>query len=356
MSAFRIALIGAGVIGQTHAATLARNQETRLVGIADPSPAARAVAEAHGVPWHDDAAQMLDAVRPDAAIVATPNQDHLAGGLACIRRGVHVLIEKPIADTLAASVELAEAAERAGVHLLVGHHRRHNPIITAARQAIAEGRLGRVTAISVAAILLKPDAYFDVAWRRQSGGGPILINLIHEIDLLRFLCGEIDTVQAMRTSNARNLPVEDTAAVLLGFCSGALAAITLSDAVPSPWSWDLASGENAAWPRNDVATHLIAGTDASLSLPGLELWRYSGARGWAEKLVRETLPHQQASPYERQIRHLCAVLRGAEAPLCGGRDAARTLAATLAVHEAAATGKRVQPHAVPAPPPTDATA
>ncbi|HEY8290697.1 MAG TPA: Gfo/Idh/MocA family oxidoreductase, partial [Acetobacteraceae bacterium] len=243
--------------------------------------------------------------------------------------------EKALTDNLAQARELKAIADDAGLTFMVNYNYRYMETVVELKQRIDAGEFG------------------DLAFINICGHG---YTFHHSIDLLRFLCGEIDTVQAMRTSNARNLPVEDSAAVLLGFCSGALAAIALSDAVPSPWSWDLASGENAAWPRNDVATHLIAGTDASLSLPSLELWRYPGARGWAEKLARETLPHQQASPYERQIRHLCAVLRGAEAPLCGGRDAARTLAATLAVHEAAAIGKRVQPHAVPAPPPTDATA
>ncbi|MGH7840686.1 MAG: Gfo/Idh/MocA family protein [Candidatus Binataceae bacterium] len=347
MAKFRVGLIGAGVVGRVHAAALASSSDAILAGIADISPAARATADAHRVAFFADAERLLDSVRPDAVIVASNNQDHLPSGLACIARGVPVLVEKPIADTLVAAIQLAEAAERAGVKLLVGHHRRHSPIVAAARQAIADGRLGRITAIAVSAMFLKPDQYFDTPWRREAGGGPILINMIHEIDLLRFLCGEIETVQAVRSDRVRKLPVEDTAAALLHFKSGVVATITLSDAVASPWSWDLVAGEFPGFPRYDVAPFQITGTEASLGLPNLELWRYTAVRGWQEKLDRETLPYRPENPFERQVRHFCAVLRGDEEPVCGGFDAARTLAATLAVFEAAQSGRAVRPEQTP---------
>ena len=142
-----------------------------------------------------------------------------------MKRGIPVLVEKPIADTLDAALALADASEAAGVPVLVGHHRRHNPIVRKAREIVQSGALGRLTAVSATWLVCKPDDYFDVAWRREPGGGPILINLIHDIDNLRFIAGDIAAVQGMTSSARRGFPVEDTAALLLRFRDGALGTV-----------------------------------------------------------------------------------------------------------------------------------
>jgi len=229
------------------------------------------------------------------------------------------------------------------VPLLVGHFRRHNPVVKRARTLIREGRLGRLVSVSADSMVLKPDAYFETAWRREPGGGPVLINLVHDIDALRFLCGEIEAVQAMTAGVARGFPVEDTAAVLLRFESGALATLTLSDAVPSPWCWDQTAGENPNFARHAADAYRICGTAASLELPGMALWRYPGGRGWHEPMAREVLEVAPRDPLEAQLRHFLRVARREEEPLVSGRDGARTLAATLAVHRSAETGRPVRP-------------
>ncbi|MBU6499530.1 MAG: Gfo/Idh/MocA family oxidoreductase, partial [Rhodospirillales bacterium] len=287
---------------------------------------------------------LIDAVRPQAAIVATPNQTHLAVARDFIRAGIPVLVEKPIADRLDDAEAMTREATSAGVPLMVGHHRRHNPIIRAARTAIREGRIGILTAASVLYTWLKDDAYFDLRWRRELGGGPVLINLIHEIDLIRFVCGEIVGVQAVTSNARRGFAVEDTAAVILQLAGGALVSIAISDTTTSPWSWDLAAGESpAVFPSQaePVQTHFFAGTEGSLTLPGLVHWHYGARRGWHEPILHETLPVVRANPYEEQLRHLVRVTAGLEAPLSDGADATRTLAATLAVHRAAASGGMV---------------
>ncbi|MCA1371958.1 gfo/Idh/MocA family oxidoreductase, partial [Bradyrhizobium sp. BRP14] len=123
--------------------------------------------------------------------------------------------------------------------------------IKSAREAVTNGKLGQLTAVVGLWLLRKPDDYFEVAWRREAGGGPLLINLIHDIDNLRFICGEIVEVQALTSNKVRGFAVEDTAALLLRFANGALGTVTVSDATPAPWSWELSSGENPAYPRQD---------------------------------------------------------------------------------------------------------
>ena len=341
MQPVRLLLIGAGVIGRTHIDRIGRDPHLALAGIAEPSAAGKALAEQLGVPWAASHLELLDRTQAQGAIVATPNASHVGMAIDCLERGVAALVEKPVADTVAEALALVQAQQRTGVPVLVGHHRRHNPINSRARSIVQNGRLGRVVTANVMCTVLKPDAYFDAAWRRQPGGGPVLINLIHEIDMLRFLCGEITEVQALSSNAVRGFAVEDTAAAVLRFASGALGTVVLSDAAASPWCWDFCAAEQDQYPRQDVQSHFIAGTHGSLSLPDLALWNYRGDRSWhAEMTLEKTFVHK-ADAYSRQLQHFAAVIEGRETPLCSAMDGLRTLQATLAVAEAARSGQAV---------------
>jgi predicted dehydrogenase len=341
--AVAVAVIGAGAIGRAHVETIRRSPLCTLAAIAEPAASGREYAERLGVPWYAAPADLLDRVKPDAAIIATPNTTHREVAIACIARNIPSIVEKPIASTVEDAAAIAEASDRSGVPILVGHHRRHNPIIKKARAIIGEGTLGRLTSASVLYTFYKPPEYFELAWRREPGGGPILINLIHEIDLIRHLCGEIATVQAVASNAVRHFEVEDTAAVLLRLVSGALVTLSLSDTAAAPWSWDLASGESPNYPPQPfpVQTHFLCGTEGSLTLPTLEHWNYNGSRSWFAPISREAVAFDRGDPYMEQLHHLCRVVRHEEAPLITAADGMQTLRATLAVHKAAQTGQMV---------------
>jgi predicted dehydrogenase len=129
--------------------------------------------------------------------------------------------------------------------------------------------------------------------------------------------------------------------VLLRFRSGALGTVTISDSVAAPWSWELTAGENKAYPRTDEACYLIGGTAGSLAVPRLEVWRHGDARGWWSPILAERRAMPEEDPLVLQLRQLCKVVRGEEPPLIDGREGMRTLEATLAVKESAATGRTV---------------
>lgn len=340
----RIALVGAGQIGRAHAERVRASDECRLAALADPADQAAELAQAWGVPWFADLAALLAAARPDGVILATPNAQHADGALQCLAAGVPVLVEKPIAGTLADAQRIADAARASGVPVLVGHHRRHSAHIAAARQAIDSGRLGRLIAVQGSALFVKPDDYFQQApWRSQPGGGPVLINLVHEIDSLRTLVGELCEVSALTSNAARGFAVEDTAAVGLRFANGALGSLVLSDSAASPRSWEQTSGENPAYDAHpDEDCYVIAGTHGSLQVPTMRQYRYAGPRSWSKPLVREQVDVAVHDPLARQLAHFCAVLRREAAPLVPADDALRTLAATLAVAESARSGRAVR--------------
>lgn len=222
------------------------------LAVADPSAAATAWAADQGLIHHADLASLLVAERPDGVIVTSPNHCHVEDALACIRAGAAVLLEKPLATRLSDGERLCRAVQAGGARLLVGHHRAHSPLLAAARQVVQQGRLGALVAVNGLALFHKPDGYFDEApWRRQAGGGPVLINLIHEIGKLRSLCGEITALQAMASTARRGFAVEDTAAVLMRFANGALGSFLLSDAAASARSWEQTAHENPAYASVD---------------------------------------------------------------------------------------------------------
>jgi predicted dehydrogenase len=340
MTMIRISVAGAGLIGRRHIDLVRGGTECDLASIVDPAPAAKALAASLAVPWYPSIPDLLEGDRPDGVIVATPSQMHLEHALACVAAAVPTLLEKPIATTTDDGVTIAHAATERGVPLLVGHHRRHSPILRAARDVIESGVVGRLVAVTGAAMFRKPDAYFDESpWRRRLGGGPLLINMIHEIDSLRYLCGEITSVQAVASSSARGFDVEDTVAVTLAFEGGALGTFILSDSAASAVSWELTSGENPAYPNvPGIDCYMLAGDVGSLGIPTMRLEVYEGTPSWWEPLRREVLHVERRDPLAEQLRHFCAVIEGDAAPLVTGWDGVQSLRVIEAIAEAARTG------------------
>ena len=332
----RIAVIGAGLIGRKHVELVAGAAE--LDAVVDADLDTQDVAAAHGVPWYNDVATFLRHHAPDGAIIATPNQLHVPHALAFIEAGVPLLIEKPIADTSAGARRIVEQAARAGVPVLVGHHRRHSSLVRAAKAAIDEGALGRLVSVAAQFWIMKPDGYFDVTWRTQPGAGPVFINLIHDIDLLRHFCGEVVAVQAAEASAVRGFAVEDTAAVILRFDNGVLGTVSISDTVSAPWSWEMTAGENPAYPKTAEAAYRIGGTHGALSVPDLKLWSHPGARSWWAPIEAQDRGVAADDPLAAQLAHFLEVVAGRAAPSVTGHDGMRNLAVLEAIKRACASG------------------
>lgn len=338
----RIAVIGAGLIGRRHVEHVAACPDATLAAIADPSPDTRELAERHQVSWFPDVPSLLAHRKPDGVIIATPNALHVEHALAAIEAGIPVLVEKPLADTLEGAERLVAASERTGIPLAVGHHRRHNPMIQHARRIVEEGRLGRLVAVHSFFWLMKPDDYFDVPWRREAGAGPVLINLSHDIDLLRYLCGEIIAVQAMDSHVIRGHAAEETCVITLRFANGALGTVTLSDTVVAPWSWEHTTGENPVYPQTDQNCYFLAGTKGALNVPKLELWSNPARKSWWEPFEVTRHVAARADPLPLQIAQFVRVIRGEEQPLVPGREGLAAMRVIDAVKRAARTGETVR--------------
>ncbi len=346
MTKIRIAVAGAGAIGQAHMRVAQSSPALVLSAVVDPSPAAPAIAERAGVPLYRSLEQLLDGDRPDGLVLATPNHLHVPQALQCIAVGLPILLEKPIATTVAEGARLLEAATARSAKVLVGHHRAHSPIMAKAREVVASGQLGRLVAVTGSATFYKPDHYFaEAPWRREIGGGPILLNMIHEVHNLRMLCGEITAVQAIASQATRGFPVEDTVSISLRFANGALGSFMLSDTAACARSWEQTSRENTAYPSyDDEDCYVVSGTNGSLSVPTMRLRTYPRPqdRSWWKQFELGVVGLVRQDPLALQMEHFGAVIRGEAEPLVGVRDGLLNLRVTEAIAQAARSGQMVE--------------
>ncbi|MEP1209820.1 MAG: Gfo/Idh/MocA family oxidoreductase [Rhizobiaceae bacterium] len=342
MNRTRLALIGAGVIGQRHLAAIAQVPDVELVAIADPSPASEKLAGDLNAAHFADSVDLLEVCRPDGVIIATPTEHHLMPVIAALESGAHVLVEKPIMATLEECEQTIATANSADRHVLVGHHRRYYGLVNQARDLIRQGRLGQLVGVVGQWNVRKHADYYAPDWRQKWQAGPILTNLIHDMDLLRYIAGDIVSISAETSNSVMGFEKEDAAAMVMRFENGALGTFLLSDQSHSPWSWEQATGENAAFPRTGENPLRFMGTEGSLEFPNLKLWSSDAEAEWRTPLSRADLSNSLEDAFVNQISHFHAVVQGRELPRITAQDATDTLKATLAVYQSAQSSSRIE--------------
>ncbi len=224
----RAAVIGCGDISVVHLDAIAAMPDARLVAVVDLDPAARSSASAKwDVPAYADHATMLAEVRPDVVHVCTPHDQHVEPAIDCLRAGVPVLAEKPVAHTMAEAERLIAAAdENAGVKIGICLQNRYNTAVRAIRSRLDSGELGAVLGGHGTVLWHRPQRYYDAKpWRGQAsraGGGVLINQAIHTLDLLQWLVGPVTGV-AGRAGHygPTDTDVEDTAQLVLDHRGGA---------------------------------------------------------------------------------------------------------------------------------------
>ncbi len=338
----RLVLVGAGAIGTRHLVAIAATESAELVAIVDANPNGGDLARKAGVPFFEAVSDMLKAVGPAGVIVATPTEHHFEPSIVALRHGCHLLIEKPVTATLDEAAELVAISEDKGLHVLVGHHRRYYPQVERARELLQDGAIGKVVTVSGQWCVRKHEDYYLPDWRKRWQAGPVMTNLVHEIDYLRYILGPVTSVQAEVGNGVQGYEKEDAVAFLLRFASGVLGAFVLSDQADSPWAWEFATGENPAYPRSAENCIRFVGTEGALDFPNLTLWSSTnGPANWHSPKSSRSLQMELGDAFARQIEHFVEIVGGKAAPRITASDATETLKVTLAVLKSARTGTRL---------------
>ncbi len=167
------------------------------------------------------------------------------------------------------------------------------------------------------------------------------MNLVHDVDLIRYLCGDVVRVQAQRAPSVRGFDNEDLACALLTLANGALATITVSDSVVSPWSWELTSKEYPVYPQTTESCYRIGGSEGALSIPDLTVWKHTERPDWWSPIESHSLSFDPVDPLVSQMQHFCRVLLGIDTPLVSASEGYRSLRVIEAIQTASLTGETV---------------
>ena len=332
------------VFGLNQGSKIARdavaNPELDLVAVAGFGQQAEDVAAELDVPLFEDYNVLLKEVPLDAVAIALPNRLHVQSTRACLDAGIrNILLEKPIANTVEDAEKIIAMCEEEGATLLIGHHRRSSTKYLFLREFIESGRLGDLVGVQGTYAIAKPHAYYDVEWHTKKGGGPLLINAIHDVDDLNYTTGlTVKRVYAASRNSIRGNEIEDSVSVLYEFAEGPTATYFISDGTPGPWNYDLSACENHffKWSPGENSLHFF-GTKGSLGFPNMDFYSYEeGHFGWGEPLVKVHFELEKNDPMTAELEHFVDLCTGREkTPRCTGEDGLATLKVINAILESA---------------------
>jgi UDP-N-acetyl-2-amino-2-deoxyglucuronate dehydrogenase len=311
----RVGILGAGGISETHARAARAIDGVEIVAVHGANrDKAAALAASTGAAVYDDLAAFL-AHPMDIVAIGSPSGVHAEQAMAAVRRGLHVLVEKPLDVTTARIDALIEEADRAGVKVGVCFQDRLTPDLVEMKAAIDAGRLGTPVFASGRVTWYRPPEYYaDSRWRgtwRLDGGGVLMNQAIHTIDTLLWMCGPVARVSGQVATRLHQIEVEDTAAAVLEFASGAFGVLEAS----------------------------------TVACPGLpRRIEVTGTKG--------TLVHEQdarpalvtdATPHQRVFEDFLAAIETNGTPACDAREGRRSVALIEAIYKSARTGGSITP-------------
>lgn len=317
----KVAVIGVGSMGRNHARVYTELPEATLVGVVDANEAAAAqIARRYGTESYTDYIRLLDEQKPEAVTIAVPTVDHLEVALAVIERGIHLLIEKPIAFTGDEARQIIQAADAAGVKLMIGHIERFNPAVTALKNRLAAGELGRV---------FQMDAHRQGPFPARVQDVGVVIDLaVHDLDVMRYVSGaEVARVYA-ETERRIHSSHEDLLTGLIRMDDGAIGTLIINWLTPTKIRELLVTGETGLFRVDYLTQDLYFYENATANGEDWDTIRM--LRGVSEgRMIRHVVAKKE--PLRAEQEAFLAAVRG-EAPVAvTGQDGLKALELAQAV-------------------------
>lgn len=334
----RFALVGCGRIAQNHLAAIAQHQDrAELVAVCDTDPRALAAAtEKTGAPGFDRMEALLAQSSPDIIVLATPSGLHPDQTVAAARAGFHVMTEKPMATRWEDGRRMVHACDSAGVRLFVVKQNRRNSTLQLLKRAVENERFGKLYMVNINVFWTRPQSYYDSAkWRGtwEFDGGALMNQASHYVDLLEWLIGPIESLQAYTATLARNIQVEDTGVISLRWRSGALGSMNVT---------------MLTYPKNLEGSITIIGEKGTVRIGGLAVneiqhWEFADAHPDDAKVKDANYETTSVYGFGHPLYYdnVIQVLRGEAEPETDGREGMKSLEVLIAAYLSARDGRRV---------------
>lgn len=329
------------VVGLNHGYALARSiaacNTLELAGLCTRNPASHQREAAQlAAPLFSQLEAMLEELDLNGVVIAAPTNKLVSLARLCLERNISVLLEKPAGVSVAEVLELKRVASRTTARVVVGYYRRLARQVVALKEQLAHNVIGKVIGVSCKWVIRKPQGYFR-GWKasRATGGGCLMINVIHDLDLLHILFGPIETVAALESRSDRADDLEHSGVLNMRFSSGQLATVFFSDQSPSPYSYDNTVAAITKFPTYPVDSHYFFGTSGSLAFPSFALYTSSShTSSWHDSLNTSVVSNANSTiddPIAFQMERFSQVLRGEGEPHATLDDAIRNLAVVEAI-------------------------
>lgn len=355
-SLFNVAILGCGKVAHLHAKAIQNLPSARLSGVWSRSiNTAKNFADQYKVQFYTEIEKLVKEQKVDLVIVCTPHPFHLEPVLEAAAAGANILVEKPLASTLVDSDKIIEACKNAGVKLGVISQRRWYEPVKRVKEAIESGKIGKPVFGTINMLGWRDKNYYDSdEWRgtwEMEGGGVLVNQAPHQLDLFLWFMGEIDEVYGLwRNLNHPYIEVEDTAVAIVKFKSGAIGNIIVSNSQkPGIYGKVHVHGENGAsvGVQTDGGAMFIAGMSGILEPPVNDIWSVPGEEKMLEKWKAEDSAHfNSIDPMvfymERQIEDFLNAIQNNTQPLVSGEDGRRTVELFTAIYRSTRDNKPVK--------------
>ena len=334
----RAVIVGCGRISKNHFASIAKHQdEIELVAICDSnSEVLKKHEQEYKVPGYARLETLLKNEEFDLACICTPSGIHPRQTIDCAEAGVHVLTEKPMATRWEDGVSMVKACDEAGVRLFVVKQNRRNTTLQLLKRAVKEKRFGRIYNVHINVFWTRPQEYYDqAAWRGtwELDGGAFMNQASHYVDLLDWLVGPVDSIQAMLSTQARDIEVEDSGVLNIRWRNGAIGSMNVS---------------MLTYPKNYEGSIIIIGEKGTVKVGGvavndIQTWEFEDSKDYDEQIAEANYETTSVYGFGHPLyyKNVIDTLKGKSEPEVDGREGLKSLELLIAAYLAARDGKTV---------------